>query len=269
MPGRKQRLKAVGFFLAGFMLGAVLLGGWVAWSYSKMFKRQYYSGILSNTNTAYMIRAEQEEELLKNLEANIRQCVVSAEALSGSGEERLPTLWFVQRYYRQFNIDVPEDMQRIFAKLPPDPRTASTLVSVGDEAPDFTCTTLDGQTVSLRELRGKVVLINFFTTWCGPCLREMPYLQSEVFEKFKTDEFFMIAIAREQQAEEVTEFRNAKGFTFPMAADPDKRIYGLFATDFIPRTFVIDKRGVVKWESAGLAKPQFEDLVSLIRKESE
>jgi peroxiredoxin len=97
----------------------------------------------------------------------------------------------------------------------------------------------------------------------------MPYLQSEVFEKFGTDDFFMIAIAREQQAGEVTEFRNAKGFTFPMAADPDNRIYGLFATEFIPRTFVIDKNGVVKWESAGLTRPQFQDLVSLIRKELE
>lgn len=269
MPGRKQRLKAVGFFLAGFVSGAVLASGWVAWRYFQMFKSQCYSGIQSNTNSAYMIRDEREEELLKNLEANIQQCVVSAESLSGSGEGRLPTFWFVQRYYRQFDIDVPDDMQRIFAKLPPDPHAASTLISVGDKAPGFTCTTLDGQTVSLRELRGKVVLISFFATWCGPCLREMPYLQSEVFEKFRTDDFFMIAIAREQQVNEVTEFRNAKGFTFPMVADPDKRIYGLFATEFIPRTFVIDKNGVVKWESAGLAKPQFQHLVSLIRKELE
>jgi peroxiredoxin len=273
MAGRKQRLKAAGFFLAGFVSGAVLAGGLVAWRYFQMFKSQHYNGILSNTHSAYMIRAEQEEELLQNLEANMQQSVVSAESLWGTDEDRLPAFWFVQRYYQKFQIDVPDDIRRILAELPVDPRqqrhAASTLISVGDKAPDFTCTTLNGQTISLGELQGRVVLIYFFATWCGPCVREMPYLQSEVFEKFGTDDFFMIAIAREQQVSEVTEFRNAKGFTFPMAADPDKRIYGLFATEFIPRTFVIDKNGVVKWESAGLARPQFQDLVSLIGKELE
>lgn len=273
MANRKRRLKALGLFTVVFLSGTVLGGGLVGWRYFQMFKQQYYTGILSNANTAYMIRADFQEELLKNIEGNIQQCVISADSLWGNDENRLNAFWYVQRYYEKYKLPVPDNIKSILSELPPDPRqekfAASTLISIGDKAPDFTFTTLNGKTTSLGELQGKVVLLNFFATWCGPCVREMPYLQSEVFEKVRNDDFFVIAIARKQQANEVTEFKNTKGFTFPMAADPDKSIYSLFATQSIPRTFVIDKEGIVKWESGGLSKPQFQDLVSLIRKQLE
>lgn len=273
MANRKRRLKALGLFTVVFLSGTVLGGGLVAWRYLQMFKQQYYTEILSIANTAYMIRADLQEELLKNIESNIQQCVVSADSLWGNDEARLGAFRYVQRYYERYKLPVPDDIKSILAKLPPDPRkgefAASTLISIGDKTPDFTCTTLNGKTISIGELQGKVVLINFFATWCYPCVREMPYLQSEVFETVRTDDFFMIAIAREQQVNDVTEFKNTKGkdFTFPMAVDTDSSIYNLFATQFIPRTFVIDKEGIVKWESGGLSKPQFQDLVNLIRKE--
>jgi len=273
MANRKGKLKTVGLIVVGFLTGSILVGGLVAWRYFQMFKQQYYTGILSNTNTAYMIRADLKEELLKNIEGNIQQCIVSADSMWGKDENRLDAFWYVQRYYEKYKLPIPDNIKSILDALPPDPRqekfAASTLISIGDKAPDFTFTTLNGKTTSLGELQGKVVLLNFFATWCGPCVREMPYLQSEVFEKVRNDDFFVIAIAREQQANEITEFKNTKGFTFPMAADPNKSIYSLFATQSIPRTFVIDKEGIVKWESGGLSKPQFRDLISLIRKELE
>jgi len=273
MAHRKGRLKTVGLFTVGFLSGAILVGGLVAWLYFQMFKQQCYTGIFNNANTANMIRADLEEELLKNIEGSIQQCIVSADSLWGNDKNRLGAFWYVQRYYEKYNLPVPDGIKSILAKLPPDPRqeefAASTLISVGDKVPDFTCTTLYGKTVSIGELQGKVVLINFFATWCGPCVREMPHLQSDVFEKIRNDDFFMIAIAREQQANEVIEFRNTKGFTFPMAVDPDGSIFSLFATQSIPRIFVIGKEGKVKWESGGLSKPQFKDLVILIRKELE
>lgn len=273
MANRKRLLKAVGLLTAGFLCGAVLAGGLVALLYFQMFKQQYYDGILSNANTAHMIRADHQDELLKNIEDNIQQCIVSADSMWGNDEDRLNAFWYVQRYYEKYKLPVPDNIKSILGELPPEPRleefAASTLISIGDKAPNFTCTTLNGETISLDELQGKVVLVNFFATWCGPCVREMPYLQSEVFETIRTDDFFMIAIAREQQVNEVTEFKNTKGkgFTFPMAVDTDGSIYNLFAARFIPRNFVIDKEGVVKWESGGLSEPQFQDLVNLIRKE--
>jgi peroxiredoxin len=148
-----------------------------------------------------------------------------------------------------------------------DEFTAATLVTVGDKVPDFTYTTLDGQSISLSELRGKVVLISFFATWCPPCLREMPYLQSEVFEKITRKDFCMIAIGREHQAEELVEFKRQKGLAFPMAADPDRSIYSLFAKAYIPRNFVVGKDGTIRWVSGGLSKSQFPEMVSLIQRE--
>ncbi len=275
MANRKGIFKALGLLTAGFLLGAIIAGLLVAMAYSKMFRQRYYDVILSNTSNAFMIRAERQEELLKLIEGNIQGCILSADFLSGDDERRLNAFWYVQRYYEKYKIPVPDEIKSIFAQLPPDPRkekfVASTLISVGDKAPDFTCTTVNGETISLSGLQGKVVLINFFATWCGPCITEMPYLQSEVFEKFSGDDFFMIAIAREQQVDDITEFMNAKEkvLTFPMAADPDKSIYDLFATGYIPRNFLIDKDGIVKWVSGGLSKPQIPDLVSLIRTELE
>lgn len=222
-----------------------------------------------------MLRADLQNDLLKNIEDNIRQCIVSADSLWGDDKNRLNTFWYVQRYYEKYKLSIPDNIKGILSELPPDPHQqrfdASTLISIGDKAPDFTCTTIDGKTISISELKGKVVLVNFFATWCNPCVREMPYLQSDVFEKIKTDEFFMIAIAVEQQVNDVTKFKNTKGkgVGFPMAVDPDGNIYKLFATQSIPRTFVIDKEGIVKWESGGLSNPQFQDLISLIQKELE
>ena len=273
MANPKGRLRAVGLIAIGFLTGSILGGGLVAWRYHQIFKQQYYTEILSIANTAYMIRDDLQDELLKNIEGSIQQCIVSADSMWGNDEARLGAFWYVQRYYERYKLVVPDNIRNILDKLPPDPRreefAASTRISVGDKAPNFTCTTLNGETISLSQLQGKVVLVNFFATSCGSCVREMPYLQSEVFEMFRADDFFMIAIAREQQVDDFTEFKNTKGkgLAFPMAVDTDSSIYNLFATQFIPRIFVIDKEGIVKWESGGLSKPQFEDLVNLIRKE--
>jgi peroxiredoxin len=145
----------------------------------------------------------------------------------------------------------------------------STIVSVGDMAPDFTFTTLDEKNISLSELRGKVVFINFFAIWCGPCMMEMPLLQSELSDKINRQDFCMIAIGREHKAEELIEFKSSKGYSFPMAADPDRSIYRLFATAYIPRNFVVGKDGIIKWASVGFDSSEFQNMVRIINVELE
>jgi len=134
MANRKGIFKGVGLFTAGFVSGAIIFGGLIAWGYSRMFRDQYYIGILNNTDTAYMIRADRQEQLLKNIETNIRQCVVSADSLWKSDEGRLPAFWYVQRYYQSFDLSVPEDIKDILDSLPPRPLTSYEKSQLQDEA---------------------------------------------------------------------------------------------------------------------------------------
>jgi hypothetical protein len=119
---------------AGFASGAIIFGGLVAWRYSQMFRDLYFTGILSNANNAFMIRSDRQEQLLKNIEINIRQCVVSADSLWKKDEGRLPAFWYVQRYYRSFDMSVPEDIKNILDSLPPHPLTSYEKSQFQEEA---------------------------------------------------------------------------------------------------------------------------------------
>ena len=106
----------------------------------------------------------------------------------------------------------------------------TTLTEVGQMAPDFTVQTLDGSTFSLSANRGKVVLVNWFATWCGPCKEEMPHLQTEVWEQFKGQDFAMVSIAREETLQVVQPFVAKYKVTWPFALDPDRKAYANYAS---------------------------------------
>src|SRR5260370_33423915 len=125
----------------------------------------------------------------------------------------------------------------------------SSLTKVGQQVPEFACVTLDGQKIDTRSLHGKVVLVNFFATWCGPCMEEMPHLQKDIFQKFKDKNFVMVSIGREHNDAELKEFRNKREFTIPIAADPERKIYGRFATQYIPRNYIIAAYGRIAFQS--------------------
>src|SRR5882762_6421300 len=143
----------------------------------------------------------------------------------------------------------------------------STLTRVGQEAPAFECTTLDGKKVDLKNLRGKVVLINFFATWCGPCMAEMPHLEKEVWQKFKDKNFAMVAVGREHENKELSDFPKKHQLTFPIAGDPKRKIYGRFATQYIPRNYVIGADGKIVFQSVGYDEAQFGRMIEVIGKE--
>lgn len=139
--------------------------------------------------------------------------------------------------------------------------------SVGQQMPSFSVTTLDGAKVSIDESKGKVMLVNFWATWCPPCLTEMPRLEKEVWQKYKSGDFVMVAIAREQTEEEITAFRREYKFGFPMAVDLEREIYSKFGDGGIPRSYVVGADGKIVFQSVGYNPREFDQMKKVIEKE--
>ena len=140
----------------------------------------------------------------------------------------------------------------------------ATRIHVGDTAPDFHGTLIDGTPFSLSAHRGNLVLISFFATWCPPCREEIPHLENEVWKRFAGENFTMVAVAREHTASELGEFIETMGMTFPVLPDPDRSIYSLFADAFIPRTILVGPDGAVLYHAFDFTPEEFDRLVGLI-----
>ncbi len=136
-----------------------------------------------------------------------------------------------------------------------------TLTHIGDPVPEFSFTTLDGKEIHSSDLHGKTVLLNFFATWCGPCLNELPLLQGIWKDFGKHTNFAMFVIGREETDKTIAEFDADGRFTFPMASDPNRALYGLFASDLIPRTYILSADGKILFQTHGF----YESEIAKIR----
>jgi len=147
------------------------------------------------------------------------------------------------------------------------PEEDATLTKVGQAAPEFTVKTVDGKEFSLAEAKGKVVLVNFFATWCGPCLAELPEVEKQIWQKHKKDGLVVIVIGREHQATELVDFQKKNKFTFPIAGDPKREAYAKYAKAYIPRTYLINKEGRIVYQSVGFEEKEFKSLLAAVEKE--
>ena len=124
---------------------------------------------------------------------------------------------------------------------------------VGAPAPDFSLETVDGQRVTLSDLQGKVVAVNFWATWCAPCRLEMPDLEARA-EQFP-DRLSVLGVNFAETAEEVEAFRKEVGIEFPLLLDPKADVQRLYRVLGYPTTFFVDEEGTIRYQHIGLMSP--------------
>jgi peroxiredoxin len=144
---------------------------------------------------------------------------------------------------------------------------ATTLLKVGDTTPAFSFEIEKNKTVNIQDYRGKVVLLNFFATWCPPCRAELPRVQKEIWNKFSANpKFALFILGREEGWEKVSAFKEVNKYTFLMLPDEGRKVFSLFATQSIPRNVVLDENGKIIYQSIGYSPKDFDELIALLDK---
>jgi peroxiredoxin len=135
----------------------------------------------------------------------------------------------------------------------------------GDKkAPDFSLQDLSGKKVGLKQFREKIIFLNFWATWCGPCKEEMPSLEA-LHHQFKEKNFVLLTVSVDYEGvKPVQEFINKHRYSFPVLLDPKCEALDLFEVKGIPTTFIIDKKGRMVGRAIGPRDWKSPEIVSLI-----
>jgi len=123
---------------------------------------------------------------------------------------------------------------------------------VGQLARDFNLPDANGNLVSLSQYRGKVVIINFWATWCGTCLDEMPSLE-RLYRDFRNrNDFALVTISVDQEGWSIiAPFLKRTSYDFPVLADADSRVSAAYGVTMLPTTYIVDRNGRIVWNVAG------------------
>ena len=134
----------------------------------------------------------------------------------------------------------------------------------GLAAPDFTLENLQGEKVRLSDLRGKVVIVNFWATWCPPCRLEMPSMEA-LYQTFKEDDLVLLAVNVEQDGREsVDRFLQENPYSFPILFDEDAQVQNAYGVFQFPESFIIDRNGIVVKKVIGAIHWMGGDIYNLL-----
>lgn len=139
------------------------------------------------------------------------------------------------------------------------------LIKVGDEMPPFTIVLANGDKINASDCKGQVVLVTLFATWCPPCMKELPEIESQIWDKYRGDaDFRLFVVGREHSEADLQKFNEKKGFTFPLYPDKNRAVFASFAKNLIPRNYLIGKDGKVIFTSKGYTPEEFAELLAAI-----
>lgn len=148
-----------------------------------------------------------------------------------------------------------------------EPDSVGYIVRVGDVAPEMELELTDGQKVKLSDLRGKVVMLQFTASWCGVCRKEMPFIESDIWQKHKANpDFALYGIDRDEPVETVKAFAEKTGVTYPLALDPGADHFAKYAERKagITRNVLIDKEGKIVMLTRLFNEEEFSSLCKKI-----
>jgi len=136
------------------------------------------------------------------------------------------------------------------------------LVKVGDMAPDFSTKLDNGKIFKLSDYRGKVVMLQFTASWCGVCRKEMPFIEKDLWQKHKDNEFIIVGIDRDEPLETLNKFSKQMGITYPLALDPNADIFGLYANKEagVTRNVIIDRTGKIVYQTRLFNQEEFNSM---------
>jgi cytochrome c biogenesis protein CcmG, thiol:disulfide interchange protein DsbE len=146
----------------------------------------------------------------------------------------------------------------------PPPAPTATGTEVGAAMPEYSAMFLDGSKFELESKRGRVVLLNLWATWCGPCRFEIPELQA-LHDKYASKNFEVVGVSVDESGiESVRDFVKEHEMTYPVVLDAEGKLVNVFQTSILPTSVVIDRNGKIVWKKLGAIMPGDEELTKAI-----
>jgi len=145
-------------------------------------------------------------------------------------------------------------------------QATTTGTDIGSVMPEYSTMWLDGSKFDLASKRNKVVLLNIWATWCGPCRYEIPELQS-LHAKYQPKGFEVIGVSVDESGvESVKQFVNEQKMTYPVALDADGKLLAILQTSVLPTSVLLDRNGRIVWKKYQAILPNDQELVQAIEK---